>query len=243
MVWKGTAWMAALLIAVLISSPASGQDFLGAQLQGQFDYLTTVVGANMLDQTEDAGANQASQIDARQARQDIATLAFQPSVQRRQENFAAFVETTRATDPATADELQQILSQGIIGIMGRQLAPMGFDMNNLADAYAFWWLNSWDTAQGVVRTSFPLAQVAAVKRQVATAMAGLPQLRQASDADKQQLAEVYWVQAAMIGTAAEGHKNDPVVMQQLAASVRRGAAEAGLDFNAMELTAQGFVSK
>lgn len=233
-------WAAALILATNTGASASAQDFLSGPMQWQQSYLTSVVSSTVLDNLEEDPPQDSG---ARGSPEAIGAYAFTPSPERRQENFAGFVAEVRKNNPADADSLQNTLSQDVIGMMGQVLAPFGFDMNNLADAYAFWWLSSWDTAQGVVRDSLPSAQVAAVKAQVAAALAGVPQLQQASEADKQQMAEIYWVQSLILNSATEAATSDPAVMRQLAASARRGAAEAGLDLDAMELTEAGFVSK
>jgi hypothetical protein len=69
----------------------------------------------------------------------------------------------------------------------------------------------------------------------------LPQIRTASDAVKQETAEAYLIQTALIGSFLEQANGDPSQMKRLAAAVREGARAAGMDLASLELTDSGFV--
>lgn len=214
------------------------------------DLGTSDIAARALDQPindvmneaargEDGGASALPQ--ARSAT-STTVLRFTPSTQRRSANLAGFVDRVRATDPAGARDLQQLLgSTDVIGQIGRALAPMGLQTDNLADAYTVYWITAWDIAQGQDSNPSP-TQMQAVKRQAETAMLAVPQLAGASDANKQQAAEAFLVQAAMMQGMFDS-ATDAEQRQQLASAVRQGASASGVDLDAMQLTPDGFVKR
>lgn len=171
----------------------------------------------------------------------VAGLGFRPSLDRRRQNLAQFVAKTRARDPKGAAELEQLFASGdIIARINQQLAGYGFKPDDLASAYAAWWMNAWLAAHG--RTEDPSrTQVLAVSAQAARALSNLPQVTGASDAAKQEMAEAYLVQALLIGAMLDHAKGNPDQLQKVAAATREGARASGLDLGAMTLTDQGFV--
>lgn len=172
----------------------------------------------------------------------VAQLTYTPSMARRRANLAAFVERSRKRDPKGAAMLQsEIAKSDIIGRMNRELESVGLRANNVADAYAAWWLNAWLASRQRVDTP-PRSQIAAVRRQAAQAMTSAG-LTTASDATKQEVAEANLVQAMLIGSYMEHAKGDRDLSRRVAAAVRQGARASGLDLDAMELTDDGFASK
>lgn len=65
----------------------------------------------------------------------------------------------------------------------------------------------------------------------------------ATEADKQQLAEAYLVQAALIDSSVEEMQSNPQHLDALKAAVRQGAMTSGLDLDRMVLTDAGFRSR
>lgn len=86
-------------------------------------------------------------------------------------------------------------------------------------------------------------QIAAVRAQAAKAMAALPQVAQAGDAVRQDMADAHLIQAALIGGFMEGAEGKPDSVRQLAAAVRRSARSSGRDLDGMELTGSGFAAR
>lgn len=169
-------------------------------------------------------------------------LRFTASPERRRANLASFVERTAASDPAGAKALRQTFaSTDVIGAAGRALSPMGLRVDNLADAYAVYWVTAWHISRGQDSAPAP-GQMQAVKRQAERAMLAVPQLAKAGDAEKQKAAEAYLVQAVMMPGMFDGAK-DAAQRQQLAAAVRQGAKASGLDLDAFELTPAGFTTR
>jgi hypothetical protein len=166
---------------------------------------------------------------------------FIPSVPRRKANLASFVAKSRASDPAGSAQMAQLFaSTDPIVALGRDLQPYGLRTDNVADAYTVYWVQAWQAANG--DTSDPSrATMQAVKRQSASALAATSEFGAATDATKQEMAEAMMVQAMLISASVDVYKDDPNMMRQLGAAVRKGAKASGLDLDAMTLTDEGFV--
>jgi hypothetical protein len=176
-----------------------------------------------------------------QTSQSQAFLSFTPSVTRRRTNLTEFAARLRSASPAGARELDRIFAQrDVIGEFGKALAPYGLRTDNIADAYTVWWTNSWQAANGDFRDlSRTTTQI--VKQQAARGMLATPAIRDMNEAAKQEFAETLFVQAILFSNYVDTYKNNPAMMRQLGAAVRKGAKASGLDLDAMTLTDQGFV--
>ncbi|WP_042442606.1 DUF6683 family protein [Azospirillum sp. B510] len=172
---------------------------------------------------------------------DVSRLGYTPSKARRTANLAAFVEKTRAVDPAGAADLQRLFAQGdVIERIAALIAPYGLRVDNLADVYALWWITAWQATRGDNDT-LGRDMYAAVRAQAARALNAAGGPGKAPDAQKQELAEALLVQTALIEVAVEQAKSDPARMRQVRAAVRKGALGMGLDMDRMEITGGGFV--
>ncbi len=171
-----------------------------------------------------------------------ASTNYQPSASRRQANLASFVNKTRSIDPAGAVQMQKLFaSTDIIGLIDQKMqSTYGMRANNVADAYAVWWVSAWMGSKGRSDDATP-GQMAMVKRQAGNALAATPEFASATDAGKQELAEALLVQAAMIGDTIDTYKSDPAMLAKARAAIAKGAREMGLDLNGMTLTDEGFV--
>lgn len=182
----------------------------------------------------------APQASARQVA-NPAMLHYTPAKVRRTANLARFVSKTRAADPRGADDLQKLFAQGdFIEKIGALVAPQGLQIDNIADAYALWWITAWQASRGNNDTP-SRTTLAAVRRQAAGAIAATGQIAGASDAQKQELAESLWVQSALIDGAVEQAKQKPERLSAVGDAARKGAEQMGLDLDRFELTAEGFV--
>ena len=168
-----------------------------------------------------------------------AQLDFTPSMQRRQANYANFVERSRRIDPAGAAGLRANLKLDPIAMVEPELAKVGLRVDNVADAYAVYWVEAWQAVHGVSGAS-SRATAQAVRDQAARAIGTTPEFASATAAQKQEFAESYLVQAMMVGAAKEQAAGDPAKLAQVSAAVEKGARAAGLDLRAMTLTEKGF---
>lgn len=170
-----------------------------------------------------------------------AALTFRPSMERRQRNFAQFVEKSRAADPAHADELRAFLSQDVIGFVRKEVAPLGLRTDNVADAVAIYVEEAWQAANAKVLPP-SRARSQAVRAQMVRAIGGNPAFASADDATKQEMAEAMMVQAVMASNAIKMavQKGDRSEIAAVQAAVRKGArASLGIDLRAMALTDAG----
>lgn len=171
---------------------------------------------------------------------DESVLRFDVDPNRRAENLRGFVDRMRTSDPEGAARLEALLaSTDVMGQIGNAMGSVGLDSNNVADAYAVWWISAYQASRGTTKT--PSRQsYDAVRRQSINILLSTPSLINASQAEKQQLAEAHLIQAALIDSAvAELHSN-PGHLDALKAAVAEGAMASGLDLNQMDLTAEGF---
>lgn len=235
---KAHSHLAALVLLLAgLAAPAAAQEFSAMDMTGMGIYA-------MEDSVMEAAGETVASTRRGQARVAPARnvqLTYTPSMERRRANFAQFVAKSRKKDPKGAAMLEkELASSDVIAKMGRELSPFGMRTDNVADAYAAWWLNAWLASRQ--RTDTPSArQIAAVRAQAARAMAAVPEMASASDAVKQEMAEANLVQAALIGAYMEHAKGNPTLFRQVASAVRKGARASGLNLDAMELTDDGFV--
>ncbi|MGK9055602.1 DUF6683 family protein [Neorhizobium petrolearium] len=170
-----------------------------------------------------------------------ADLRYTPSHERRIANFANFVAKSRLSDRQGADNLAKLFaSQDVVEGMKAPLDAVGLRIDDVADAYAAWWINAWQASRGrdedVSRT-----MAIAVRDQAARAMTSSGMMRGASDAAKQEMAESLLIQAALIAAAMEQSKGNAALTRAIAAVASQGARGMNVDLTAMDLTEHGFV--
>ena len=212
----------AVALALALASGVAGQAI--AQNMGWSTITPSITGVDPLgqvlrEQREQQRAGAAASAPAGPA----ASTLYTPSKARRAANLQQFVNRTRAFDPAGVEELTTTFAAGdIIEKIGAAVAPQGLRVDNLADAYAVYWINAWQATQG--RTDTPSrTTIAAVSAQAEHALADAPAFARADDAMKQQLAETLWIQSAMIESSVEQAKDKPALMAELRKAVTQGA--------------------
>jgi hypothetical protein len=170
------------------------------------------------------------------------SLNFIAVKSRTRGNLASFVSKTRAKDPQGAAQLEQLFSQtDVISAIGQSIEPYGLRTNNVADAYAVYWISAWEASRGIIGASETRQRAQAVKSQVANAILSTPAFAAATDAQKQEYAEAMFVQAALVSSVSEAYANDPEMSQRTIAAIKQGAKAMGLDLDTMDLTPNGFV--
>lgn len=172
----------------------------------------------------------------------VADFRYTPSKSRRSANLKNFVSKTKAVDPKGADTLAKLIaSQDIIEAMRPPLARYGLRIDNVADAYAVWLINSWQATRGTTDDPSP-ASAAAVRRQVMNAMASAAIVTTADDASKQEMAEALLLQALLVESAVEQSQSEPDQLQAVGRAAAQGARGMGIDLAGMTLTDRGMVS-
>ena len=167
-------------------------------------------------------------------------LTFRPSASVRQRVLANYVAEIRKTNPNGAAKMQKAFaSQDIFALLGRVMARYGLKTNNVADAMTLYVLTGWQGARGA-NGDLPVAQVRAVRGQMARALASTPSVARATSAQKQELSDSLLVQALLFDGFVVAAKQQPSAMPQTKAIIAQSVrATFGLDLNALRLTNQG----
>lgn len=170
-------------------------------------------------------------------------LEYTPSLERRQTNLNQLAEQRQVKHLKGADELEALLSSTqVIDAVEQTIQPYGLVINNIADAYTLWWITAWQASEGEsVVIDKEIAQ--AVKQQAMMIWLANPQLAEASDENKQEIAEALLIQALLTQAAMSRAGDDKSAKQAVKDAVRQGAASSGLALEQMQLTEQGFVLK
>jgi hypothetical protein len=172
-----------------------------------------------------------------------ATLNYKTSLSRRNATVKKFIDRIRKIDPAAAGSFQKQFEEiDIFSELKKALMAKGLDANNLADAYAVYWVSSWEASNGSVRDSSS-EQVQAVRGQVLGMMRNLPQVSEMNEASRQEAAEEMLLTSVVIGASLDSVKDDPVKLKAYAAEMMRQSKTNGLDFTALTLTEKGFELK
>jgi hypothetical protein len=213
-------------------------DYVGIQLSAvPFDITVRNIENSLASRSKSSTPNQPS-VSASKA-----LTTFIPSVARTRQNLANFVSKTRGADPQGAAKMEALFaSTDVIGMVGKGIAPYGLKTNNVADAYAVYWISAWEASRGIVGASETRQRAQAVRAQAERGLVSSPQFARATEAQKQEFAEAMLVQAAMISSHMEAAADDSNQLRAVSAAVLKGAKASGLDLKAMELTQQGFAS-
>ena len=203
--------------------------------------MTHLIMQNAMRDSTSGSAKRAQNGVAFQSRTPSATSSYNRQQSRTQANLAKFVEKTRAVDPAGAAKMQALFaSTDIIGMIDQKMQQTyGMRANNVADAYAVWWVSAWMGSRGRSDDATP-GQMAMVKRQAADALSATAEFASATDAGKQEMAEAMLVQAALIGDTIDTYQSDPAMLAKTRTAIAKGAREMGIDLNSMKLTDEGF---
>jgi hypothetical protein len=171
----------------------------------------------------------------------IIPLTYTPSKSRTRTNLQTFVNKSRAADPAGAAQMEQEFASGdIMGQIGGIMSSVGLSKNNVADAFALYWVNAWQVANG--DSSTPSAEtMQAVAAQAARGLSQSPEFAAADDAQKQEMAEALMVQGVMIASAYEQSAGNKTQLKAIGDAVAKGADASGLKLYEMTLTENGFV--
>lgn len=250
-----------LLIPATFSTAVAGQDFSmpvfvdqGFLMQQTGQDVTSQIVAMEREQasgstTRDRGTDKTKGQTVRppsalaMAPAGFAVLSYDVSLTRRAANLRSFVEKSRAANPSGAADLERVFASGdVIQQLDGEMRKYGLRADNLADAYALWWINAWEAATGAAATE-DRGVVAAVRRQSAIALSNVPDVAKADDTIKQNLAEALMVQAMLVSALNEKYRTDKTHGPQLRKAAAQGAKSMSLDLKAMELTPDGFVMR
>jgi hypothetical protein len=165
---------------------------------------------------------------------------FRRSAAVQQQSQARFVKQMTAVDPGSANALQGMFQQDLVGLIAQGIKPYGLGTDNVADAMAIYAMEAWEVIAGQVLPP-SRARGLAVRAQMARIIADTPGLAEASDADKQMIADEMLYFAALANGGLQGAKAaGPDMVKQWQAATRKGAQRTlGIDLSTMTLTDEG----
>lgn len=238
---KRSLW-ASLIASICFSSTVLATSSLELTLALNEPAASDLI-AKTLKATQTAAINTNSNLFVQEATALMAQLEYTPSLERRQTNLSELAEQRQVKNLEGAKDLEELLSSTqIIDAVQQTIEPFGLKINNIADAYTLWWITAWQASEG--STSYVDKQTAqAVKQQAVKIWLANPKLAQATDTNKQALAEALLIQALLTQAAMNRAGQDQTSQQAVQAAVREGAAASGLALEQMQLTEQGFVLK
>lgn len=226
----------AALVFLSLATSATAQDFTPSPLANILPSITRTDPLGIvLREREERATGQAFV-----APSVVGSLSFVRSQARQQQNYRNFLAKSLRADPAGAAGLREVIGMDPIARMAPELARYGLSTDNVADAYAVYWMEAWQGAHGRFETGTS-AQASMVRRQAAAALSAVPQVANAGITAKQEMADALLVQAMMIATAKEQARGNPAKLRQVGLAVRQGARASGIDLDAMRLTPEGFV--
>ncbi len=224
----------ALVLTTIAVTPAAAQ--------GVFDMgaLTNTISTSANAQAEAARAGKAV---AAPSAASLASLNYKPSTDVRKQSIKSFVDGLRTLNPEVAGEFEKVFAQvDIIDEIGKAVAPYGLKTDNMADAYAIYFLNAWMAANGRTDQNTP-EQIAGVQKMAANALGNTPDMLKLDDAKKQQFSEALMIQGFLFDAILQESVSDPAALAKVKADTKAGAKEMGIDVDLFVLTPAGLERK
>jgi hypothetical protein len=168
-----------------------------------------------------------------------ASLMYISSQVRTMANLAAYVEAERRTDPARADLLKKIFaSADVLETLGTMMKEQGLSMENIADAYAVYWINAFTVANNLPPETRAAAYIAVSDQIEGGLSSQIGALRNHDDTIKQQIAERLLIQAWIISIPSKSNAAQQATFRK---QVVQAANSYGLPVDGIDLTEKGFV--
>lgn len=222
-----------LLACVSISVGAKADMFSNIGAEMSMNSLQNELMQRQLDEEEEGRASPPVN--------EAGALTYSPTRSVHEEVFGAFIEVTEQSDPATAENLRNLIAAQPDAFEEVKDAVRSYDLDpdNIADTYALWWMSAWMAANGV-HDAPDGATMAAVKKQTRDSFLATPGVDDLSDAQKQKFAEALLLQTLVVDTSMDRARGDAALEAQVAEAARTGAMQGGVDLSAMKLTQNGF---
>lgn len=244
MKFKLSIWV----LALAWTSPSLAQDFSFPTPDYVGGWFSTTVPDITMDRPSGVSANDirspgkkstSSSVQKPPVNENI--LRYRISNQRRTANIDRFISVWAKSDPTTAARAKPLLVSALPQI-GQIMQTAGLQPNNVADAYAIWWVAAWEAVNNRdVGTATKLYQ--SVSGQAASALLSTPAFAATTDAQKQEMAEALLIQAALIDAHIDDAAGSSTKQAALAKAVNQGAKRMGLDLTKMTLTPDGFIPR
>jgi hypothetical protein len=253
-------------LATLASAPLVAQDdaFMGAfnsSQQIQSSYMSAVMGSAAVGgAAANANANGASHRSSSRAshttpppmriaksstssaaNRDALSLPYRSSPEITTRLKREMADTLAKQAPQKSNDIERFVqSADFVTEWNKDMKSYGYPLKSgdVVDAFAGYWLCMWAVANDAAQ---PNADVAlAVRRQVATSMAGNPALDGANDATRQLVAESLITESELALSLRDTAKHSGRDTQALADNTYKNLLAKGIDLRAMQLTPAGF---
>lgn len=171
----------------------------------------------------------------------LVSTRYIPSKSRTKNNLAALNRRFTAVDPAYGKQLDKLFAENdIIGTVQGIMDQFGLERNNVAHAYALYWVVYWGLASQVYDVP-STAAMRAVATQSENSFAANVEFAALDNAGKQAAAEELMALTAIMDATSEQSKSDPALAAQAAKAALQGSRRSGLQLDEMTLTEDGFV--
>jgi hypothetical protein len=171
------------------------------------------------------------------------SLQFSRNKSRTATNLKSLGKRMAASDPAKAAQAEQLFaSNDVIGAVQGVMDQYGLQKNNVAHAYALYWVVYWGLANNVHDAPSERA-MQAVAAQAERGFAANAEFAQLDNAAKQAAAEELMALTAIFDATSEQAKSDPALAAQVAKASLEGSRKSGLELDKMTLTEEGFVPR
>lgn len=234
-------WIAFFTISIL-ATPANAQfaipglTAMNIEISGNMQRAS----ARMANDSENAAKGRVVKDESDEM--DSNRFLYRASSERRQQNISAFATSMRSSGNPEGATVIETSGTKIFSAIDQALEARGLRSNNVADAYAVWWVASWEAVHGQ-ETGDSTALYQAVKKQAQAAMNATPAIANASDTLKQELADSMLLYAALIESYVDNAAGNPSQKAAVAKAINDGAKTMGLDLTQMTLTEQGFAMR
>jgi hypothetical protein len=175
---------------------------------------------------------------------DVASSpTYTPNKSRSRANLQALGQRITKSDPANGSQAEQLFAANdVIGAVQGVMDQYGLQKNNVAHAYALYWILSWGLANNVHDAPSERA-VQAVAAQAERGFAANAEFAKLDNAAKQAAAEELMALTAIFDATSEQAKSDPALAAQVAKASLEGSRKSGLELDKMTLTEEGFVPR
>jgi hypothetical protein len=168
-------------------------------------------------------------------------MRYTPSKSRTLSNLQALAGKLQSADPTNGVKAKQLFaSSNVIGAVQGVMSQLGLEKNNIAHAYALYWVVYWGLANNEHSTPSATA-VQAVARQAERGFAANAEFSVMDNAEKQQAAEELMALTAIMDASSELAKSKPSLARQMAEAAMEGSRRSGLELDKITLTEDGFV--
>lgn len=183
------------------------------------------------ERQRDAGANY-----------DETALNYRVDANIRQRNVSNYVSNMRQSGDERGAAALEAIGPALVGQVDQSMRQVGLRADNLADAFAYWWVTQWQGVSGR-EVQYSARLFGAVKRQASNVVLAAPDVAASSDAVKQETAEMLIIQAAITRAHIDKVNGDSAQKAALAEAINRDAKAMGMDLTRIELTDEGFVPR